>query len=47
MDKGVVLQGTKDEKNKKVEATGRELSTNSKRFQLFGKNDKSGRQQKR
>ena len=27
MDKGVVLQGTKDEKNKKVEATGRELST--------------------
>ena len=32
MDKGVVSQGTKDEKNKKVEAAGRELSTQQQKI---------------
>ena len=32
MDKGAVSQGTKDEKNKKVEAAGRELSTQQQKI---------------
>ena len=32
MDKGAISQGTKDEKNKKVEAAGRELSTQQQKI---------------
>ena len=32
MDKGAVPQGTKDEKNEKVEAAGRELSTQQQKI---------------
>ena len=32
MDKGAVSQVTKDEKNKKVEAAGRELSTQQQKI---------------
>ena len=32
MDKGAVSQGTKDEKNKKVEAAERELSTQQQKI---------------
>ena len=35
MDKGVVPQGTKDEKNKKVEAAGRKLSTQQQKIPVI------------
>ena len=48
MDKGAVPQGTKDEKNKKKQKKWEEnFQPSSKRFQLFGKNDKSEGQQKK
>ena len=47
MDKGAISQGTKDEKNKKKKQLEKNFQPNSKRFQLFVKNDKSGGQPKK
>ena len=46
MNKGAVPQGTKDEKNNKQKRLEENFQPSSKRFQLFGKNDKNGGQPK-
>ena len=52
MNKGAVPQGTKDEKKKKTKQNNKQkrleenFQPSSKRFQLFGKNDKNGGQSK-
>ena len=46
MNKGAVPQGTKDEKNNKQKQLEENFQPSSKRFQLFGKNDKNGGQPK-
>ena len=46
MNKEVVPQGTKDEKNNKQKQLEENFQPGSKRFQLFGKNDKNGGQPK-
>ena len=46
MNKGAVPQGTKDEKTISRSGLEENFQPNSKRFQLFGKNDKNGGQPK-